>query len=38
VVGPTKRADQFVVTLQSGVQFLEVWKNTRGPRMLPAKL
>jgi hypothetical protein len=38
VVGLTKRPDQFVVTLQSGVQFLHVWKTTRGPRTLPARL
>ena len=38
VVGLTKRPDQFVVTLQSGVQFLHVWKTTHGPRTLPARL
>jgi hypothetical protein len=37
VVGLTKRPDQLVVTLQSEVQFLDVWK-TREPRTLPANL
>ena len=32
VVGLTKRPDQLVVTLQSDVQFLDVWKTTREPR------
>jgi hypothetical protein len=38
VVGLTKRPDQLVVTLQSDVQFLDVWKTTRGPRTLPTRL
>jgi hypothetical protein len=38
VVGLTKRPDQLVVTLQSDVQFLDVWKTTRGPRTLPTTL
>ena len=38
VVGLTKRPDQVVVTLQSDVQFLDVWKTTRGPRTLPTRL
>jgi hypothetical protein len=38
VVGLTKRPDQLVVTLQSDVQFLDVWKTTREPRTLPASL
>jgi hypothetical protein len=35
-VGLTKRPDQTVVALQSVVQFLDVWKTTRGPRTRPA--
>jgi hypothetical protein len=38
VVGLTKRPDQLVVTLQSDVQFRDVWKTTRGPRTLPTRL
>ena len=37
VVGLTKRPDQTVVALQSGVQFLDVWNATRGPRTRPAR-
>src|SRR6516164_7313240 len=37
VVGLTKRPDRTVVTLQSDVQFLDVWNTTRGPRMRPAR-
>jgi hypothetical protein len=37
VVGLTKRPDQTVVALQSGVQFLDVWNTTRGPRMRPTR-
>ena len=36
VVGLTKRPDATVVTLQSDVQFLDVWNTTREPRMRPA--
>jgi hypothetical protein len=38
VVGLAKRPIQLVVTLQSGVQFLYVWKIIRLPRMLPTTL
>jgi len=31
VVGLTKRPDPTVVTLQSDVQFLDVWNTSRGP-------
>jgi hypothetical protein len=37
VVGLTKRPDQTVVALQSGVQFLGVWNTTRGPRTRPTR-
>src|SRR6266487_2405012 len=37
VVGLTKRPDQTVVALQSGVQFLDVWNATRGPRTRPTR-
>ena len=37
VVGLTKRPDQTVVTLQSGVQFREVWNTTQVPRTRPAR-
>jgi hypothetical protein len=37
VVGLTKRPDQTVVALQSGVQFLDVWNTTRGPRTRPTR-